>query len=116
MFTFFFSSENGNYLCSQGGEPDNTITIWDWLKSKIVLKTKSHTQDVHVCRFSTFIPDHLITAGSEHIKFWKMAETFSGLKLQGRLGRFGKTEISSVIGIYSMPDEKVRFYSTINNS
>lgn len=94
-------------MCSQGGEPDNTLTIWDWKKSKIVLRTKSHTQEVHICRFSTFIPGHLITAGSGHIKFWKMANTFTGLKLQGRLGRFGKTEISNVIGIFSMPNEKV---------
>lgn len=42
-----------------------------------------------------------------HIKFWKMAETFTGLKLQGELGRFGKTEISDIVGILPMPDEKV---------
>lgn len=95
-------------MCSQGGEPDNTLTIWDWKNSQIVLRTKSHTQDVHICRFSTFIFDHLVTAGSGHIQFWKMANTFTGLKLQGQLGCFGKTEISNVIGIFSMPDEKVK--------
>ncbi|XP_025191573.1 uncharacterized protein LOC112591851 [Melanaphis sacchari] len=100
-------SQNGEYLCSQAGEPDNTLTIWDWKKSKIVLKTKSYDQNVSVCRFSNFIPDHLVTAGTGHLKFWKMAKTFSGLKLQGQLGRFGKTEVSNVIGIFSMPDEKV---------
>jgi len=95
-------------LCSQAGEPDNTLTIWDWRKSTIVMRTKSHTRDVYVCKFSAFMVDHLVTAGSGHIKFWKMANTFTGLKLKGRLGRFGKTEISDVIGIFSMPDEKVR--------
>jgi cilia- and flagella-associated protein 44 len=35
-----------------------------------------------------------------------MAKTFTGLKLQGNLGRFGKTEICDMIGIYPMPDEK----------
>jgi hypothetical protein len=97
-------------LCSQGGEPDNTLTIWDWKESKIVLRAKSHDQNVDICRFSNFIPDHLVTAGSGHIQFWKMANTFTGLKLQGRLGRFGKTEISDVVGIFSMPDEKVNFF------
>lgn len=97
-------------MCSQGGEPDNTLTIWDWRKSNIVLRTKSHTQDVRVCEFSNFTPDHLVTAGSGHIKFWKMENTFTGLKLQGKLGRFGKTETSNVIGIFSMPDEKVKIY------
>lgn len=36
-----------------------------------------------------------------------MAETFTGLKLKGELGRFGKTEICDVLGVYPMPDEKV---------
>ncbi|XP_028044392.1 cilia- and flagella-associated protein 44-like [Rhopalosiphum maidis] len=100
-------SQNGDYLCSQAGEPDNTLTIWDWKKSKILLRTKSHTQDVYTCRFSNFILNHLVTAGSGHIKFWKMAKTFTGLKLLGQLGRFVKTEISNVIGIFSMANEKV---------
>lgn len=100
-------------MCSQGGEPDYTITIWDWRNSKIVLRTKSHTQDVYICEFSNFIPDHLVTAGSGHIKFWKMANTFTGLKLQGKLGRFGKTEVSNIIGVFSMPDEKVKSISII---
>lgn len=36
-----------------------------------------------------------------------MANTFTGLKLQGELGRFGKTEYSDILGVYGMPDEKV---------
>lgn len=36
-----------------------------------------------------------------------MAKTFTGLKLQGDLGRFGKTEICDIAGFYAMPDEKV---------
>jgi len=41
-----------------------------------------------------------------------MENTFTGLKLQGQLGRFGKTEISNVIGIFSMPDEKVNLFQS----
>lgn len=37
-----------------------------------------------------------------------MAQTFTGLKLQGAQGRFGNTEVSDVIGILAMPDGKVR--------
>lgn len=37
-----------------------------------------------------------------------MAETFTGVKLKGELGRFGKTEICDVLGVYPMPDEKVK--------
>jgi len=36
-----------------------------------------------------------------------MCETFTGLKLKGDLGRFGKTEICDILGIFPMPDEKV---------
>lgn len=48
-------------------------------------------------------------AGMGHIKFWKMVKTFTGLKLQGELGRFDKTEICDITGICAMPDEKVSF-------
>lgn len=50
-------------------------------------------------------------AGLSHIKFWKMASTFTGLKLQGELGRFGKTEYSDIVAILPMPDEKVQLLS-----
>lgn len=37
-----------------------------------------------------------------------MASTFTGLKLKGELGRFGKTEYSDIIGVLPMPDSKVK--------
>jgi hypothetical protein len=46
-------------------------------------------------------------AGAGHIKFWKMQRSFTGLKLTGSLGRFGKTEISDIIGFLALPDGKV---------
>ena len=33
-----------------------------------------------------------------------MAETFTGLKLQGQLGRFGKTSVSDIEGFVQLPD------------
>ena len=33
-----------------------------------------------------------------HIRFWKMARTFTGLKLQGEMGKFGTVEISDISG------------------
>lgn len=55
----------------------------------------------------TYYKHFIFYLGAAHIKFWKMAETFTGLKLKGELGRFGKTEICDVLGVYPMPDEKV---------
>ena len=40
-------------------------------------------------------------------RFWKMASTFTGLKLQGQLGKFGRTEISDIEGYVELPDGKV---------
>jgi hypothetical protein len=31
----------------------------------------------------------LATMGTGHIKFWKIAETFTGLKLKGQIAKFG---------------------------
>jgi len=36
-----------------------------------------------------------------------MASTFTGLKLQGQLGKFGKKEISDIEGYVELPDGKV---------
>ena len=36
-----------------------------------------------------------------------MAKTFTGLKLMGMPGRFGKTEMSDIIGFFDLPDGKV---------
>ena len=38
-----------------------------------------------------------------------MAHTFTGLKLQGQLGKFGKTEISDIEGYVELPDGKVSY-------
>ena len=36
-----------------------------------------------------------------------MARTFTGLKLQGRLGKFGKKEISDIEGFVELPSSKL---------
>ena len=42
-----------------------------------------------------------------HLGFWQMAETFTGLKLQGQLGQFGKTSVSDIEGFVQLPDGKI---------
>jgi WD40 repeat protein len=42
-----------------------------------------------------------------HIKFWRMASTFTGLKLQGYLGKFGSSELSDIVAFIQLPDGKV---------
>ncbi|KAH9631190.1 hypothetical protein HF086_005961 [Spodoptera exigua] len=100
-------SPDGELLASVGKEPDFNLTIWNWKRHKILLRTSAFTYGVHAVMFSPYCEGQLTTSGAAHIKFWKMAETFTGLKLKGELGRFGKTEICDVLGVYPMPDEKV---------
>lgn len=41
-------------------------------------------------QFSPHDDGRITTSGTGHIRFWKMANTFTGLKLQGDIGKFGK--------------------------
>ncbi|XP_049825621.1 cilia- and flagella-associated protein 44 isoform X2 [Aethina tumida] len=100
-------SDNGMLLVSQGGEPDYNITVWNWPKRRILLRCKSYVNDVFRVKFSPYDQGLLTSCGVAHIKFWKIARTFTGLKLKGEVGRFGKTEYSDIMGICQMPDGKV---------
>lgn len=108
-FTYFtyFRSADGLLLVSQGGDPDFTITLWNWQKSEIALKCKSYNRDIYNVTISSSLVGYFTTSGSGHIKFWKISKTFTGLKLKGEIGRFGQTEISDIVGVYIMPDGKV---------
>lgn len=81
--------------------------MWDWLAQKVILKTKAFGQEVFRVSFSPYTDNILFTAGSGHIKFWKMAQTFTGLKLQGEIAKFGQLELSDQAAFYELPDGKV---------
>ncbi|EPZ33083.1 PAS domain-containing protein [Rozella allomycis CSF55] len=98
---------NGNLLATVAGSPDFMLTIWDWKQEKIVLRYKAFSQEVYNVAFSPFTEGLLTTSGSGHIKFWKMAHTFTGLKLQGQLGKFGLYELSDIYCFAEMPDGKI---------
>ncbi|XP_050303878.1 cilia- and flagella-associated protein 44 [Anthonomus grandis grandis] len=106
-FTNMDFNPDGDLLVSQSGEPDYLITVWDWRNHSILLRTKSYVNDVFRVKFSPYVAGEITTCGIAHIKFWKMASTFTGLKLKGELGRFGKTEYSDILGVLPMPDAKV---------
>ncbi|KAI5745712.1 hypothetical protein M8J76_013644 [Diaphorina citri] len=107
QYTCVDYSPKGDILVSQSGEPDHTIGIWDWKQRHVILKVKSHAQDVYNARFSKYVTGHLSSSGLGHIKMWKMVNTFTSLKLLGVIGRFGKTTTCDILAIYPMPDEKV---------
>lgn len=100
-------SVSGTKLASVGGNPDYTITVWDWVGQRVILKAKAFSQEVFRVSFSPFTDDILFTSGSGHIRFWRMAQTFTGLKLQGEIGKFGQLELSDVTGFAELPDGKI---------
>ncbi|XP_022090775.1 cilia- and flagella-associated protein 44-like isoform X2 [Acanthaster planci] len=97
----------GTLLASVGCAPDYMLTVWDWGNETIVLRSKAFSQDIFRVTFSPENEGLLTSSGTGHIRFWKMAHTFTGLKLQGQLGKFGRTEISDIHGYVELPDGKV---------
>ena len=83
------------------------LTIWDWEVEQMGLHSKAFGQDVINVKFSLDNPGRLTTSGTGHIRFWKMASTFTGLKLQGSIGKFGKIDLSDIDNFVEFPDGKV---------
>jgi len=100
-------SADGEKLASVSSGPDFMLTIWDWEAERMGLHSKAFGQDVYNVRFSKDDPGRLTTSGVGHIRFWKMASTFTGLKLQGAIGKFGKIDLSDIDTFVEMPDGKV---------
>jgi WD40 repeat protein len=98
---------DGTLLASVAMEPDYMLTVWNWKEKTTVLRNKAFGSDVFSVGFSPFTDSILVTAGMGHIKFWTMASTFTGLKLQGSIGKFGRLEISDISGFAQFQDNKV---------
>ncbi|TPP62627.1 WD repeat-containing protein 52 [Fasciola gigantica] len=108
-------STDGEMLAVVGSDPDYMLTLWEWRNEQIVLRAKAFSQDIYRVAWSTDLAGVLTTGGVGHIRFWKMADTFTGLKLQGKLGKFGKTELSDIEGFVTLPDGKVLTGSSWGN-
>lgn len=83
------------------------MTLWDWKSADVILRCKAFSQEVYNVCFSPYQTGHLVTSGTGHIRFWKMTNTFTGLKLQGELGKFGKIELSDVCAYTELGDGKL---------
>jgi WD40 repeat protein len=106
-FTAVNFSPDGKMLAAVGTFPDYTLTVWDWEKENLILRAKAFSQDIYLVTFSDKLPGRLTSGGVGHIRFWEMARTFTGLKLQGEIGKFGNIEISDTSGYAMFPDGKV---------
>ncbi|XP_062376877.1 cilia- and flagella-associated protein 44 [Sardina pilchardus] len=106
-YSFVDFNRDGSLLASVGSANDYMLTLWNWRQEQVILRCKAFSQDVYRVTFSADNPGQLTTSGSGHIRFWKMASTFTGLKLQGELGRFGRTALTDIEGYVELPDGKV---------
>lgn len=100
-------SADGSKLASVSTSPDYMLTVWDWMEESMGLHSKAFGQDVWNVKFSVDDSRRLTTSGIGHIRFWKMAATFTGLKLQGSIGKFGKVDLSDIEHFVELPDGKV---------
>jgi WD40 repeat protein len=100
-------NSTGDTLASVASSPDYMLTLWTWTEEKILLHSKAFGQEIYTVRFSEYNPSSLTTSGTGHIRFWKMASTFTGRKLQGSIGKFGKVELSDISAFVELPDGKV---------
>lgn len=100
-------SKNSDKFISIGTSPDYSIVVWDWKSGKTLLKAKAFSQEVYKVSFSDFSDDIICSSGMAHIKFWKIANTFTGLKLKGEIGKFGTTELSDISDFVHLSDGNV---------
>ncbi|XP_040013967.1 cilia- and flagella-associated protein 44 [Xiphias gladius] len=106
-YSFVDFNRDGTLLASVGSASDYMLTLWNWRQEQVMLRCKAISQEVYRVSFSPYNPGLLTSSGFGHIKFWKMASTFTGLKLQGLMGHFGKTAATDIEGYVELPDGKV---------
>ena len=97
----------GDRLASVATDPDYMLTLWQWDKETTTLRFKAFSQDVYLVRFHPTLTGLLATSGMGHVKFWKVAGTFTGLKLQGAIGKFGVSELSDIGDFQYLADGKI---------
>lgn len=106
-YTALAFTATGGTLASVGAYPDYMLTVWDWQSEAVILRNKAFSQEVYSVGFAPTSDEVLITSGMGHIRFWQMASTFTGLKLQGDIGKFGAVELSDVCAYAKLPGGKV---------
>lgn len=64
-----FAPGEGQLMASVGGSPDFMLTVWDWERENIVLRSKAFSQDIYRVTFSPENPGQLTTSGTGHIRY-----------------------------------------------
>lgn len=67
------------------------LTIWDWAKEKVLLRSKAFSQDVYRVTFSPDNPQQLTTSGTGHIRY---SSSHSGQTPRGYLVTIATVSVS----------------------
>ncbi|XP_048575751.1 echinoderm microtubule-associated protein-like 6 [Nematostella vectensis] len=79
-------SGDGKKLADVGLDDDHSICIWDWRKEEKLATTRGHKDMIFVLEWNPFNPNHFVSVGEKHIKFW----THNDTKIDKRPVTFGK--------------------------
>jgi WD40 repeat protein len=109
-------SPDGTMLATVSSTPDYLLTIWDWENESSILRCKAFSQEVFGLSFSPNVYGQLTTWGTGHVRFWKMADTFTGLKLHGSLGKFGAEPLSDICATCESDDGKITLSGTTSGA
>ena len=100
-------SRDQKYLCSVSMKPDYIVTVWDLMEKQVLIKHTVNSNECFNVSFSPFDDSIITTSGSEHIMFWELVETFTGLKLQHENGRFGRVDSNDILSTAHLQNEKL---------
>ena len=97
----------GDRLAIISSQPDFMLYIYDMQTLQLLLKQNAYSDQVYRVAFTQFSPNALLTGGRAHFKHWKMAETFTGSKLQGALAKFGRLDATDTVAFCELPSGNV---------
>ncbi|XP_014247458.1 uncharacterized protein LOC106665516 [Cimex lectularius] len=97
----------GELMVSQSSEPDYLLTIWKWKEQQVYLSVKANNQRVYKTAFSPLDNSILLCCGLNHLKFWNIESTFTGMKIKGAYGKFGPADICNISTFIINKDNKI---------
>lgn len=65
-------SANSAYLCSVGGQDDNTLVVWDADAGEAICGSPAASDSALVCCWLNGRNDRLVTAGNYHVRVWQI--------------------------------------------
>ncbi|CAG0889817.1 unnamed protein product [Darwinula stevensoni] len=107
ILSLSFNCEEPSLICSVTSIPPCMLTIWDWKVGGKMLEKEAHPSlPVYSAAFSSYNKGFITSVGEEHIRFWRLADTLTGLKLKCEEGKFGLHDVSDFQALLNLPDGK----------